>query len=139
MKNIRVKHKQITLALSFLDDLGYEFKVISYDEMFLTIQLTEQIVLTLSQVNTLVKGYQHLASILWYFYSTNNLRILGLEYPTYQDYQTKFFKAGCNVNHILPRREYPELTFDCSNWEMMNTASNRLSDLAAKKVQKQGV
>lgn len=62
------------------------------------------------------------ASVLYSLYACRYLKVVDIEYPTYQDWQNKH---GLSLDHSLPRYWFPRLTFDCTNWKPMAIEKNQ--------------
>ncbi|AFZ46512.1 hypothetical protein Cyast_0533 [Cyanobacterium stanieri PCC 7202] len=63
------------------------------------------------------------ASVLYSLYACGYLTINDIEYPTYQHWKNRH--PGMTIDHQLPRKWFPELTFDCTNWKPMKPEQNR--------------
>jgi len=62
------------------------------------------------------------AKILYYLYACRWLVITDLKYPTYLDW--KYKHNNMSIDHILPKKYFPLLTFDCSNWQPLTIKEN---------------
>jgi hypothetical protein len=62
------------------------------------------------------------ASVLYSLYACRYLVVTDLEYPTYQDWKKKH---GLSLDHKLPKKWFPKLTFDCTNWQPKSIADNK--------------
>lgn len=62
------------------------------------------------------------ASVLYSLYACRYLVVTDLEYPTYQDWREKH---GMSLDHKLPRKWFPKLTFDCTNWQPKSLLDNK--------------
>ncbi|MGV2828579.1 hypothetical protein ACLFKQ_11795 [Myxosarcina sp. GI1(2024)] len=62
------------------------------------------------------------ASVLYALYACRYLTVTDIEYPTYQVWKTRH--GGLNLDHKLPRKWFPELTFDCTNWRPVSKTVN---------------
>ncbi|MEA5573338.1 hypothetical protein [Calothrix sp. UHCC 0171] len=62
------------------------------------------------------------ASVLYSLYACRYLIVDDIQYPNYQDWQNKY---GLSIDHSLPRRWFPRLTFDCTNWKPMSKKDNQ--------------
>jgi len=63
------------------------------------------------------------ASVLYSLYACGYLEISDIEYPTYQDWKNKH--PSMTIDHQLPKKWFPELTFDCTNWKPMKRENNQ--------------
>ncbi len=61
------------------------------------------------------------ASVLYSLYACGYLTITDIEYPTYQDWKNKHYLS---LDHKLPRKWFPDLTFDCTNWQPISREEN---------------
>lgn len=61
------------------------------------------------------------ASVLYYLYACRYLTISDIKYPNYKDWKAEH---QLGIDHCLPRRWFPRLTFDCTNWKPMSLAEN---------------
>ena len=62
------------------------------------------------------------ASVLYSLYACRYLTITDIEYPTYQDWKNKHYSS---LDHKLPRKWFPHLTFDCTNWQPISKEKNK--------------
>ncbi len=63
------------------------------------------------------------AKILYDLYACRWLVITDLKYPTYLDW--KYKHSDMSIDHILPKKYFPLLTFDCSNWQPLSIEENK--------------
>ena len=63
------------------------------------------------------------ASVLYALYACGYLEISDIEYPNYKQWKSKH--PDMTLDHQLPRRWFPELTFDCTNWKPMKREDNK--------------
>lgn len=64
------------------------------------------------------------ASVLYSLYACGYLTVTDIEYPTYYDWKKKH-GDGVSLDHRLPRYWFPNLTFDCTNWQPLSIADNQ--------------
>jgi hypothetical protein len=135
MKNILVDlYPSWEIILADLADLfGFQYKIVTTStSSFDTLQNSYRI-LDISYVrkadlddyikNSKVGASEYArASVLYYLYACRYLIVVDIKYPTYQDWQNKY---GLSIDHSLPRRWFPRLTFDCTNWKPMSKKDNR--------------
>lgn len=62
------------------------------------------------------------ASVLYSLYSCSYLTVSDIKYPTYKDWKKNH--PNLTLDHKLPRRWFPRLTFDCGNWQGINIQEN---------------
>ena len=62
------------------------------------------------------------ASVLYSLYACRYLVVTDIKYPTYQDWKNQYHLS---LDHKLPRRWFPQLTFDCSNWQPKSSQENQ--------------
>ncbi|AUC60564.1 hypothetical protein AA637_05050 [Cyanobacterium sp. HL-69] len=63
------------------------------------------------------------ASVLYSLYACGYLEISDIEYPTYKHW--KYKHTDMTIDHQLPKKWFPALTFDCTNWKPMNRENNQ--------------
>ena len=64
------------------------------------------------------------AKILYNMYSCRWLVISGIKYPTYLDWKLPS-NSDMTLDHMLPKKYFPLLTFDCSNWQPLSIEDNQ--------------
>jgi len=64
------------------------------------------------------------AKILYDMYACRWLVISGIKYPTYLDWKLPN-NRDMTLDHMLPKKYFPLLTFDCSNWQPLTKKENR--------------
>lgn len=62
------------------------------------------------------------ASVLYSLYACRHLIIGDIKYPSYDDWKRKW---GMSLDHKLPKKYFPELTFDCANWQPLPIEANK--------------
>lgn len=62
------------------------------------------------------------ASVLYSLYACRHLIIGDIRYPSYDDWKRKW---GMSLDHKLPKKYFPELTFDCDNWQPLPIEENK--------------
>jgi hypothetical protein len=120
--NISTKHQQF---FPELEELGIFFEKVGFNSF--TTELTQ---ITERQLTRLLRKNFELAHILYTLYATGHLTIQGHEYPTYKLWQEKHRRADqklseVTLDHILPKSEFPSLTFMVSNWQVMSKDKNQ--------------
>jgi hypothetical protein len=63
------------------------------------------------------------ASVLYSLYACRHLVIYDIEYPTYEDWKKKY--PSSSIDHKLPKKWFPKLTFDCTNWQPKTITDNK--------------
>lgn len=91
--------------------------------------------LTYSEVNHIIGKCHYYASILFSLYATHNLFIPDHPYPAYGTYLMRHAHTAekLTIDHIKPRRLYPELTFDFNNWQLLTLAQNQAKEKASRQ------
>jgi hypothetical protein len=64
------------------------------------------------------------ARVLYGLYACGHLTIADIKYPTYQHWQQQHGR-GLSLDHKLPIRWFPNLTFDCTNWQPLPFTENK--------------
>ena len=64
------------------------------------------------------------AKILYDLYSCRWLVISDIKYPTYLDWKLPN-NYDMTLDHMLPKKYFPLLTFDCSNWQPLSIEDNQ--------------
>ncbi|MEM8723525.1 MAG: hypothetical protein AAGE84_30295 [Cyanobacteria bacterium P01_G01_bin.39] len=62
------------------------------------------------------------ATVLYSLYACRHLVVADIEYPSYQDWQDEHHST---LDHKLPRKWFPRLTFDCTNWQPKTIKANQ--------------
>ena len=65
---------------------------------------------------------QYRASILYSMYSCGWLIITDHKFPKYSDWKSK--NPGMTLDHVLPKCDFPLLTFDVCNWQPLTHQEN---------------
>ncbi|BAQ65499.1 hypothetical protein [Geminocystis sp. NIES-3709] len=73
--------------------------------------------------NSIYSSQYTRATVLYSLYSCGYLTVVDIQYPTYQDWKNKY--PNMTLYHQLPRKWFPLLTFDCSNWKAMSKKDNK--------------
>jgi hypothetical protein len=121
--SISPKHQQFFAQLE--DAFG-----IFFDKVGLNQFTTEHTFISTKDLNKQLCENEELASLLYTLYATGHLTIRGHEYPTYKLWQETHRRADqklseVTLDHILPKSEYPSLTFMVSNWQVMSRDKNK--------------
>lgn len=64
------------------------------------------------------------AAVLYSLYACRHLEIVDIKYKTYQSWKN-VHPCRSTLDHILPKSWFPELTFDCNNWEPKSMDDNQ--------------
>jgi hypothetical protein len=120
--NINNKHQQF---FPELEELGIFFEKVGFNTF--TTELTR---ITEKQLSRLLRKNFELAHILYTLYATGHLTIVGHQYPTYKLWQETHRRADqklseVTLDHILPKSEFPSLTFMVSNWQVATRDKNK--------------
>ena len=63
-------------------------------------------------------------SVLYSLYACRYLIIGDIKYPSYNDWKQEYGR-GMTLDHKLPRKYFPDRTFDCDNWQPLSPQQNR--------------
>ena len=73
--------------------------------------------------NGRVNNSANRAKVLYNLYACRWLMISDIKYPTYLDW--KYSHCEMSLDHVLPKKYFPLLTFDCSNWQPLSVEQNQ--------------
>ncbi|MGL5076882.1 MAG: hypothetical protein ACRDBG_13805 [Waterburya sp.] len=130
------RDRNINHVHSILELVYFRFNVIKSHNHVVYIHTDRIIELTQAQCTRLIvkespTQQRFMARMLWQFYSSGNLRISDIKYPKYLHWTNHWRAKGLgkvSIDHILPREQFPQLTFDCSNWQPMTLEANQLKN-----------
>lgn len=135
-KRIELK-KGMVRTVEFLSFIwGFKFELEKENEqVFITI-VGQQPKIDLEEIEQTIKEetkvYENIAKTIYYLYSTNNLTIVGHEYPKYELWKHKH-GYDKTIDHRYPISLFPDQTFNTSNWVPLSYEHNLNKGSSFKK------